>query len=198
MPHPTASLYKITLSSILTLLFIIVSIPAVDASKHPADSPTATGYSALKLLLEDEQYLTTIRRTRMVLTFSDINNDSRKLIDSIADSSEQALEEMETLTQVKPQIRYVDFSDDSISKATFDSLRMTEGKEFLFGSDDFEKNLLISQLKILRVISHLAIQLEEQETNLKRKKWLIKLAANYEDYYQKVNQRISIHIKKES
>ncbi len=198
MPSLISSFYKFTISSALIVLLTMLGTAAVNASNQPVETSTAAGYSALKLLLEDEQYLTAIRRTKMVLTFSDINDASSKLIDSIANSSEQALEDMENFKQSHPQITYVAFPDDSISKATFDSLRITEGKEFLFESDDFEKNLLISQLKILRVISHLALQLEEKETNLKRKKWLIQLANNYENYYQKVNARVTIHLKKKS
>lgn len=131
----------------------------------------------------------------MVLTFSSISEGTSKLIDDIASSSEQALEELENLAQAKPAIIFEDFSDDTIGKATLDSLRMTEAKDFLFEADDFEKNMLISQIKVLRVISHLALQLEEKETNSKRKTWLNKLAVRYENYYQKVNGRISVSAK---
>lgn len=191
-------LKTITLSTALFALFIFAGISSAAANNQRADTSVSTGYSALKLLLEDEQYLTTIRRTKMVLTFSDIDDDSRKLIDSIAITSEQALEDLEKIKHAKPQIKYTNFPDDSISKATFDSLRFTEGKEFLFESDDFEKNLLISQLKILRVISHLALQIKEKESNVKRQKWLIRLAETYENYYQKVNARITAHIKEKT
>jgi len=128
----------------------------------------------------------------MIFTFSGISDGTSNLVDDIADSSEQALEEMEKLLAIKPRIKCVGFSDDLIGKATFDSLRFTTGKDFLFESDDFEKNLLVSQLKVLRVISHLALQLEEIETNNRRKTWLNKLAIRYEDYYQKVYARLSI------
>ena len=181
-------------------IFIIILIAAVNISStatvnanyQTTFNSTASGYSALKLFLEDEQYLTTIRRTKMVITFSDISDNSKKLIDDIADSSEQALVELEAFAQQKPVVVFEDFSEEMIAKATLDSLRMETAKEFLFEADDFEKNLLLSQLKVLPVISHLAEQLEKKETNQKRKTWLNKLAKKYKDYYQQVDDSISL------
>lgn len=185
--------FKLIFVSILISFFVIADNPLVSADNRTASSSVSTGYSALKLFLEDEEHLTAIRRTKMVITFSGISDGSGKLIDDIANASEQALEEMEKLAAAKPRIEIVEFSDELIGKATFNSLRMTAGKEFLFvEAEDFEKNLLISQLKVLRVISHLALVLEEKETNSKRKKWLNKLAVRYEKYYQKVNARITL------
>ena len=190
------SIFKLFFVSILISFFVIADNPLVSANNRSASSSVSTGYSALKLFLEDEEHLTAIRRTKMVITFSDISDGSRKLIDDIANSSEQALEEMEKLAAAKPRIELVEFSDDLIGKATFDSMRLTAGKEFLFvEAEDFEKNLLVSQLKVLRVISHLALALEEKENNSKRKRWLGKLAVKYENYYQKVNARIALSAK---
>ena len=105
----------------------------------------------------------------MIITFSDISDKASRLIDDIADSSEQALEELDKLEKEKPHIVFKDFSDDTIAKATFDSLRMASVKEFMLEADNFEKNLLLSQLKVLPVISHLAMQLEKKETNQKQR-----------------------------
>jgi len=186
------SLYKLII--IITLLGIvnIYSATTVSANNQTMSGSIASGYSALKIFLEDEQYLTTIRRTKMVITFSDISDNSKKLIDDIADSSEQALVELEAFAQQKPAVVFEDFSEEMIAKATLDSLRMETAKEFLFEADDFEKNLLLSQLKVLPVISHLAEQLEKKETNLKRKTWLNELAKKYKDYYQQVDDSISL------
>jgi len=186
------SLYKLII--IITLLGIvnIYSATTVSANNQTLSGSIASGYSALKIFLEDEQYLTTIRRTKMVITFSDISDNSKKLIDDIADSSEQALVELEAFAQQKPVVVFEDFSEEMIAKATLDSLRMETAKEFLFEADDFEKNLLLSQLKVLPVISHLAEQLEKKETNQKRKTWLNELAKKYKDYYQQVDDSISL------
>lgn len=186
------SLYKLTI--IITLLGIvnIYSATTVSANNQSMSGSIASGYSALKIFLEDEQYLTTIRRTKMVITFSDISDNSKKLIDDIADSSEQALVKLEAFAQQKPVVVFEDFSEEMIAKATLDSLRMETAKEFLFEADDFEKNLLLSQLKVLPVISHLAEQLEKKETNQKRKTWLNELAKKYKDYYQQVDDSISL------
>ena len=185
-----SSFYKLLFITSLISAFVIADNPVVNANNRSAASATATGYSALKLFLEDEQHLTTIRRTKMVISFSGISDKSTKLIDDINDSSEQAIEELEKLAAIKPALLFKEFSDETIAKATLDSLRVTTAKEFFFESDNFEKNLLLSQLNILRVISHLAKQLEEKETSAKRKAWLNRLAHRYENYYQQVHARI--------
>jgi hypothetical protein len=183
--------YKLLFLSSL-LVVAITGNPASAASHKTATSTVDAGYSALKLFLEDEQHLTTIRRIKLVLAFEGISDKSKKLVDEIADSSEQALEDLEKLATAKPVIKFEDFSDESIGKATLDSLRIATAKEFLLETDDFEKDLLLSQSKILRVISHLAKQLEQKETNAKRKAWLNRLAIRYEKYYQQVYARIYI------
>lgn len=189
------SFYKLLVITCLIATFVIADDPVVNANNRSVTSPTATGYSALKLFLEDEQYLTAIRRTKMVISFSGISDKSVKLIDDISNSSEQAIEELEKLATVRPAFVFKEFSDETIGKATLDSIRMTTAKEFLLESESFEKNLLLSQLKILRVISHLAIQLEEKETSAKRKAWLNRLAQRYENYYQQIHARIIISAK---
>lgn len=184
---------------IALLSFVNISSSAtVRANDQTLSESITYGYSTLKIFLEDEQYLTAIRRTKMLITFSDISDSSRKLIDDIANSSEQALEELKKIAQEKPPIAFEEFSDETIAKATLDSLRMTTAKEFLFETEDFEKNLLLSQLKVLPVISHLAEQLEKKETNQQRRVWLNKLANRYEKYYQQVNANISIASKNRS
>ena len=171
------------------------SLFGISASSNASNNPSAgldTGYSALRLFLKDEQHLTTIRRIKLILAFEGISDKSEKLVDEIADSSAQALEQLDQLVAMKPAIRLEDFSDDSIAKSTLDSLRMATAKEFLLETDDFEKDLLLSQSQILRVISHLARELEEKESNSKRKAWLNKLAQRYEKYYQQVYARITV------
>lgn len=187
-----SSFYKLVFITSLLSAFVIADNPVVNANNLSATSPVSTGYSALKLFLEDEQYLTAIRRTKMVISFSAISDKSIKLIDEISDSSERAIGELEKLAAVKPSFAFEEFSDETIGKATLDSLRMTTAKEFLLESENFEKNLLLSQLNILRVISHLAEQLEEKETSTKRKVWLNKLATRYKNYYQQIHARIII------
>lgn len=187
------SLYRFIFVSCLIGILNISNAAVVDIDDQ-ADtaSSTTVGYSVLKLFLEDEQHLTFIRRAKRIVTFSDISDSSSKLIDEIADASQRALEELEKLEKIKPQIVFKDFSDDTIGKATFNSLRMASAKELLLEIDDFEKNLLLSQLKVLPLITHLAMQLQRKETNPARKNWLSKISERYEQYYQQVNARVLI------
>lgn len=183
---------KLLLLSGFASALLFNSITSVYANIQSTTETLSAGYSVLKLLLEDEQYLTTIRRTRLIITFTDISDDSITLIDEISESSEQSLDELENLTEEKPDIIYLDFSNDTIASATLNSLRMRTAKEFIFDGENFEKNLLLSQLKVLPVIFHLAEELEKKETNENRKRWLKKLADHYEKHYLKINDRILI------
>ena len=188
--YPVITSLPNSLLIIMSLLAAIVTTAGAD-QKQTAGT-VASGYSALRLFLEDEQHLTTIRRVKTVLTFEGISDRAKKLVDEIADTSEQALDELEILAAARPAIVFEDFSDETIGKATLDSLRIATAKEFLLDTDDFEKNLLLSQSNILRVISHLARQLEEKETSDRRKAWLNKLALSYENYYRQVYALITI------
>ena len=185
-----------SLSKLITLLILLTALVSADSpvvTAHSAGhSQLAAGYSVLRLFLQDEQHLTTIRRVKMLVSFSGISEPSTRLIDSINDSAEQALIKLERLATLRPAIDFINYPDENIGKATFDSLRQATAKEFLFDTDHFEKNLLLSQFKVLRVISHLAAQLAEKEPNHRRKRWLEKLAARYESHYQKINHRISL------
>jgi len=142
--------------------------------------------------LQDEQYLSIIRRTKAVLMFEGISEPSKQLIDAISDTSSIALEQLEYMASAKPEIRLEEFPENSIIMTTLDAMRMTTAKELLFNSDDFEKYLLLSQAQILRAISHLVRQIEQQEPNLKRKDWLGKLAGRYEEYCSRTYARITI------
>lgn len=177
---------------------LMFTFNAATAAEDEQQGSVNSGYSALRLFLKDEQHLTIIRRVKTVITFEGISENSSQLIDEIADSSEQALEELEKLATLKPAIVFEEFPDESIGKATLDSLRKETAKEFLLYTDDFEKSLLISQSQILPVITHLARQLEEKETNGKRRAWLQKLANHYEQYYQQVYAKISISNRKKA
>ena len=130
------SIFRLLLTaSMLYLLAFAHNMAAADGSHK--NTRIDTGYTALKLFLEDEQHLTTIRRVKTVITFDGISDKSTKLIDDIADTSGQALDELEKLAAAKPVIKFEEFSDESIGKATLDSLRMETAKEFLLYTDDF-------------------------------------------------------------
>ena len=179
----------ILIAALFGMTAVSASLPArADARSSGID----TGYSVLRLFLKDEQHLTTIRRVKLVIGFEGVSDRTAKLVDRIADASAEALDELEALAAARPAIAFEEFPDDSIGKATLDSLRVATAKQFLLETDDFEKDLLLSQAQILRVISHLAEQLQEKESNPKRKAWLGKLAQRYDNYYHQVYARITI------
>lgn len=150
------------------------------------------GYSVLLLFLESQKNITTLGHVKAFFTLKSVDDDATKLIDNISESSKKALIELENLASTKPPIVIKDFPDNSIGKATFNSLRITTAKELLFDSKNFEKNFLFSQAQLVRLISHLAKELEEQEVNEKRKAWLLKLVKRYESYYALIYKRITL------
>ena len=91
-----------------------------------------TGYTVLLLFLENQKNLTKLGRVKAVFMLKDIDKDSADLILKITEFSEEALVDLEKLALKKPPIVIKDFSEDSIGKATFDSLRVTTAKELIF------------------------------------------------------------------
>lgn len=173
--------------------FFIVSCSTTSTIRSQSDvSEVNTGYSVLLIFLESQKNLTTLGRIKSLFMFKDIDDDSAKLILKITKSSEEALVDLEKLATKKPVIVTKEFADNSIGKATFDSLRITTAKELLFDSENFEKNFLFSQAQLIRVISHLAEELEAKEVNEKRKTWLSKLVKRYEEYYALIYKRITL------
>lgn len=185
--------YKQLLSFCLLFCFT-ASCSIIDAtsSTKPAVSEVNTGYSALALFLENQEQLKTLRSVRSFLTRKQMSSESEKLIDSISEYSAQALKELKTQASKQPTITIKQFSDNSIGMSTFDSLRMSTAKQLMFDSRNFEKNLLLSQTQILKLISHLAEELRKKEHNRKRKVWLSDLSRRHEDYYTRVYERIAL------
>jgi len=188
MPIPLKLLITLSLLCAPVISSSFVSPPPAITN----ESQLNTGYSALKLFLEDEQHLTTIRRIKAVIAFGGISDQSEKIVDEIAESASSSLEKLEEFSSKQPTVNFITFSDEKIGKATLDSIRMATAKDFLFNNDSFEKDLLISQAQVLKVISHLAKQIAEQENNAKRKEWLLHLAKQYEDFYALVYNRLAL------
>jgi len=172
--------------SLLILVALPLTLLAASAS-HNSDKPMATesGYSMLRLFLVDEHYLTAIRRIKSILSFGGVSAGTAALVDEIADSSEAALSKLDSLAGEKPAIRFDSFDEANIAITTFDALRYDMARQLFLDSEHFEKNLLLSQVQVLPVITHLSQQLEDNETNTQRKKWLHTLVEQYEDFYQR-------------
>jgi hypothetical protein len=167
---------------ILTFLSLTVTAPAYSASNALATGP---GYSLLRQLLVDEHYLTTIRRVKRILNFGGINERSAELVDQISSSSDNALQQLDSLATELPAIEFDSLDKPNIAITTFDALRYDMARKFIFDGERFEKDVLLSQVQVLPVIAHLTKQLEANEVNIRRKKWLHELALHYDDFYKR-------------
>lgn len=167
---------------ILTFLSLTATAPAYSASNTLATGP---GYSLLRQLLVDEHHLTTIRRFKRILNFGGINEHSAELIDQISSSSDNALQQLDALATEQPAIQFDQLDEPNIAITTFDALRYDMARKFIFDGERFEKDVLLSQMQVLPVISHLTKQLEMNESNAQRKKWLHNLAERYVDFYKR-------------
>jgi len=179
---------------ILTLLSLTVTTPAHSASSTVATDP---GYSLLRQLLVDEHYLTAIRRVKYILNFGGISADSAKLVDQISSSSEKALQQLDALATEPPAIQFDQLDKPNIATTTFDALRYDMARKFIFDGERFEKDVLLSQLQVLPVITHLTKQLEANEVNAGRKKWLHQLAEHYADFYKRSQSFFVLAIAKD-
>lgn len=175
-------------------MFLTSTTPVPDGGNIVATEP---GYSMLRLFLVDENYLTIIRRIKSVLDFGGISAGSAELIDQISSASEDALSQLDSLATEQPAIQFDHFDEPNIAITTFDALRYDKARQFLFDGKHFEKDLLLSQMQVLPVISHLTKQLEANETNAQRKKWLHSLTEQYADFYKRSQDFFVLSIAKE-
>ncbi|MGD2055288.1 MAG: hypothetical protein PVJ15_00665 [Gammaproteobacteria bacterium] len=182
------------------IIALLILIPALDACNGHEERPVPhtddtlqalnAGYSILHTTLRDEQHLKAIRITKRIVTFKSIGESTRQIVDDIAETSSAALEELEQLSSLSPEIHLDSEENGQIEQMTRDAIRITTAKEFLTSKEDFVLILLVSQTQSLRFISHLAKELQLLETNTRRKVWLGKLSEEYEKLYHRVLSRL--------
>ena len=183
----------------ITLLMLILAIAACDGRDEVpiqhADSTIQSlnaGYGILHATLSDEHHLKTIRLAKAIVTFKSISEPTRLVIDNIAQTSSAALDELDKLASLSPEIMLEENNEGQIERATRDALRITTVKELFTSKEDFEVILLISQLQALRIVSHLANELHEIEENASRKAWLATISDQFEKLYLRVLSRLKI------
>lgn len=181
---------------LILVLSLVVLTPAATVQSASKNIATESGYSMLRLFLVDEHYLTAIRRVKSVLSFGGISPDTAGLVDEIAIASETALNQLEILAKESPAIQFDTFDESNIAITTFDALRFSMARQLFLDSTHFEKNLLLSQIQILPVITHLIKQLEANETNKERKKWLHNLAEQYAGFYRRSQDFFVLSVNK--
>jgi len=181
---------------IILLLLILSLVACNDPAKAPgshagsAHQSLTTGYGILKTTLGDEQHLKTIRLTKALISFKPVSEPTREIIDDIAQTSAAALEELEQLVSLSPEITFETGEDEQIEQKTRNALRITTAKEFVTSKENFEVILLISQTQALRFISHLSKELNNIETNSKRKVWLRTISDKFENLYLRTLSRL--------
>jgi len=183
----------------LAFLIVVLALVACDGHGKTAVSQSDdtrrslnSGYVILHTMLRDQQYLKTIRLTKTLVTFQSVSEPTRKIVDAIAQTSSTALDELERLASEAPKIDLDAGKDTGIEQMTRDALRTTTAKEYLTSKKDFELVLLISQIQVLRYITHLAMELKVIETNDSRRAWLDTLSGRIEKLYLRVLSRLKV------
>ncbi|MEN8205189.1 MAG: hypothetical protein ABFS24_04165 [Pseudomonadota bacterium] len=197
-PVSKTSMY-LTLPLKITLLVLTLTIAACDApDKIPVPQTDDTiqslnaGYGILHATLRDEHHLKTIRLAKTIVMLKSVTEPTSRIIDDIAQTSSAALDELEKLAPLSPEIMLDENNEGQIERAIRDALRITTAKELFTSKEDFEVILLSSQLQALRILSHLASELHEIETNNSRKVWLNTLSDQFEKLYLRVLSRLKI------
>lgn len=180
-------------SVLIVIVLTLILAAAAGASGNSSAKDTGFGYSMLRLFLQDEQYLTAIRRAKSVINLDTTSDSVADLVDEIADVSESALAELDNYSDVPPAIRFVSLDKDSIAFSVFDDLRFSTGKTLLLDGEQFEKNILMSQIQVLPVIAQLAAELADNETSSQRKLWLEQLNKKYSGLYRRASD--SLHTR---
>ena len=184
---------------VITLLILIPALVACNGhgeipSPHSDNTMQSlnAGYGILHATLRDEHHLKAIRLTKSIVTFKPVSESTRQIVDDISETSSAALEELEDLSSLAPEIIYDSVEHGQIEQMTRDALRITTAKEFLTSKEDFELILLISQTQSLRFISHLSKELQILETNARRKAWLATLSDRFEKLYHRVRSHLKV------
>jgi hypothetical protein len=197
-PESNPGMYTARPLRISLLMLILAFVACNGHAKAPVSHTDGQrdllndGYAILHATLGDEQHLKTIRLTKTIVTFKSISEPTRNIIDDIAQTSSAALEEIEQLASLSPEILFDAGRDERIEQKTRRALRITTAKEFLTSKENFEVILLVSQTQALRFISHLARELSDIETNTRRKVWLDTLSDRYEALYRRVLSRLEV------
>lgn len=165
-----------------------ILVPYTDGTNRSLNA----GYGILHATLSDEQHLKTIRLAKAIVMFNSISEPTSQIIDDIALTSFTALDELEKLASLSPEIMFESENEGQIEQATRDAIRITTAKDLITSKDDFEVVLLISQSQALRFINHLAEELYAIETNTSRKAWLGTLSDQLEKLYLRVLSRLEI------
>jgi len=185
-------------TTLLVLALALALVACSDHGKAPVShtdgtlQPLNAGYGILHAALGDEQHLKAIRLAKTLVTFKSLGEPTRQIIDDIAQTSAAALDELEQLASLSPEIVFNTRKDGQIEQMTRDALRITTAKELLTSKEDFEVILLISQTQALRFISHLTKELHVIETNSKRKVWLGTLSDRFEELYLRIISRLQV------
>ena len=96
-----------------------------------------------------------------------------------------------------PAIQFDELDEPNIAITTFDALRYDMARKFIFDGEHFEKDVLLSQVQVLPVITHLTKQLEANEVNTQRKKWLHDLAEHYSEFYKRSQDCFVLSVAKQ-
>ncbi|MGD8310980.1 MAG: hypothetical protein PVJ66_00165 [Gammaproteobacteria bacterium] len=197
-PFPGSKAYRYSARLALTTLLMLGLAACSDHARAPAPHAGAAlqelnaGYAILRTILGDEQYLKVIRLTKGIVSFKSVSESTRQVIDDIAQTASAAHEELERLASLSPEIIFASGEGAVIEQITLRALRITTAKEFLASKENFEVILLVSQTQALRLVSHLAGELQDIETNPRRKAWLEELANRFEKLYARTLARLKV------
>jgi hypothetical protein len=193
-----AILSNVCALGIAILIFSPFLVSCDDSGHNPtpvqeSDQARSIGYSLLRKLLRDEQYIKAIRLAKSVFTFRALADPTKTLIDDIAARSSEKLTELDRLATLEPAITFGESCPAMLDQAMLNALRVTTAKDLVLASkDDFEVNLVVSQIQALRMISHLLTELRDIDPNAERQAWLERLSTDYEALYRRAVARLSL------
>jgi hypothetical protein len=137
------------------------------------------GYSLLYKLLNDEKDVSKL------LIIKKEPSDAADLIKKIADISSEAAKQLQALAKADPHL-HLDIDGLPVAEQeTRDLIAKTHTKELLTkGGEKFELRFLLTQIEALTYGAHLAVVVQNHETDENRRKILANISQQYQDLHQ--------------
>ena len=146
------------------------------------------GYSLLYELAGKE------RNMDKILIVKSANAKVSAEIKAIAQMFGQAHDQLDAFAKQDARLRFGTTRLPTLEKKTRDSIESKTTKGLLFSSgQDFELQLLLTQVQALQYATHLAKELGSQDDNKTRKTFLYQFSSQCEQHHQTVVELLSSH-----
>ena len=156
-----------------------------DAS-DPKPSQLSNGYGLLYELVSKQADL------NKALMLHDAGDETRDLIEQIAQSSRVATEKLELFARADPGLTLGNTGLPRIDTNARNAEESSQTWRLLFSEGVFELRLLLTQVSATSYGANLADELESLDPDPERRAWLLRFAEEYRAFHERVEFRLAL------